>query len=164
MCQELYNVVNTLICYKPPCRLTEILLWSLQLFYFIIDSRQSVYMLAIITLSAILVKKMSMMITNKLSRTPTVPMMTLMTLIERSRTNKTLGVSSTSFDEDVVKLFQTSVDNDEFSISNQRSLTCLNCLSSPSFFWIWEQVPNGYQRRCCSRSWDSVLLSDFQFA
>ena len=61
-------------------------------------------------------KNMKIMITNKLSRKPTVPMMASMTLSARSRAWKILGITWSSVDEDVVTLLKTSFAKDEFSI------------------------------------------------
>ena len=66
------------------------------------------------TLSVILINKANVIMTNKLSRVPTTPMMLLMTLSEYSR--PLFSIRSSFFDEGVVKLFPTSLGNDAFSI------------------------------------------------
>ena len=62
--------------------------------------------------------KAKTMMTNRLSRTPTVPMMMLMISSAKSRMlGRYWCRASSSFDEDVVELFQTSLGNDAFSIA-----------------------------------------------
>jgi len=82
------------------------------------------------TFSVILINKMNMMITNRLSRTPRVPMMTKTTFSARSRMFRRFEASSSK--EDVVVLFQTSLGSDEFSIAAER---CLICPSLVSLFY-----------------------------
>jgi len=74
------------------------------------------------TLSVILMNKAKVMMTNRLSRTPTVPMMMLMISSAKSRMLGRYRNASSSFDEDVVELFQTSLGNDAFSIADKISL------------------------------------------
>lgn len=63
-------------------------------------------------MSVILINRAKTMMTNKLSRAPITAMLLLMTLSKCE-----FSVWSSFFDEDVVKLFQTSLGNDAFSIS-----------------------------------------------